>query len=93
MSYSAEHWRRLLNGYSGGFPRGDYDLVHALGHEIGDWDSAWQAPRGSGATLAVVHEGAYLGEDGKAVSRWLTGHGATSQATLGLDRVFRLPSP
>jgi hypothetical protein len=91
LYYSTEHWRRLVNGYSGGYPAHYYDLLDAISHPITDWDRAWRAVARSGATLVVVHEGVYRGDQGRQVSGWLQTHGASLEATLAFDKVFRLP--
>ena len=88
--YSTTHWRRLVNGYSGGGPA-EYDrLAEELGDALGGPDRAWQALVGSGATHAVVHEASYLGGGGRDISAWLRGHGAREIAAFDADRVFDL---
>jgi hypothetical protein len=51
---------------------------------------AWRALIEDGATHAVVHENLYRGDEGAAVSRWLTRSGATEVAAFDGDRVFQL---
>jgi hypothetical protein len=93
MAFSAIHWRPLLNGYSGGFPR-SYAVNRAgLGRVLEDPDTAWRVLSASGATHAIVHEGIYLEGRGSRVSGWLTAHGARELAAIGEDRLFELPSP
>ena len=91
MLYSAEHWRPLLNGYSGGFPP-SYAVSRAgLGRVLEDPDTAWRVLAPSGATHAIVHEGIYLDGNGARVSNWLRAHGARQVAAFGEDVLFELP--
>jgi len=93
MVYSAAHWRPLLNGYSGGFPR-SYAVNRAgLGRVLDDPDTAWRVLTASGATHAIVHEGIYQEGRGARVSAWLTAHGAREVSAFGEDRLFELPLP
>jgi hypothetical protein len=93
MVYSASHWRPLLNGYSGGFPR-SYAVNRAgLGRVLEDPGTAWRVLAASGATHAVVHEEIYPAGSGTRVSAWLLSHGAREVAAFGADRLFELPPP
>jgi len=93
MVYSASHWRPLLNGYSGGFPR-SYAVNRAgLGRVLEDPDAAWRVLAASGATHAIVHEDIYPAGSGARVSAWLVSHGAREVAAFGPDRLFELPPP
>ena len=90
MFYSTRHWRRLVNGYSGGAPP-DYEmLAESLKDVATRPDRAWQAIAGSTATHAIVHEASYTGGGGRAVSLWLQSRGAREVAAFGSDRVFEL---
>jgi hypothetical protein len=93
MVYSAAHWRPLLNGYSGGFPRSYAVNRAALGRVLDDPATAWRVLASSGATHAIVHEAVYPAGDGARVSSWLAGHGARQVAAFGPDRLFELPPP
>ena len=53
-------------------------------------DDAWQALISTGATHAIVHEGAYLDRDGREVTAWLRRHGAREEADLHPDHLFTL---
>src|SRR5207302_9521721 len=53
---------------------------------------AWNALLSSGATHAIVHEGAFVYQGGRAVSEWLRRYGARETAALQTDRVFQLRS-
>ena len=93
MFHSSAHWRPLLNGYSGGFPR-SYAVNRAgLGRVLEDPDAAWRVLAASGATHAIVHEDVFLEGDGARVSAWLASHGAREVAAFGADRLFELPPP
>jgi hypothetical protein len=91
MYYSTIHWKRLLNGYSGGFPPEYFRYRAAFMHPADRPDLAFEILRESGATHAVVHEAAFRGDEGAAVSAWLRGHGAQPVATFGRDLLFALP--
>ena len=91
MFYSTGHWKRLVNGYSGGAPLAYEFLTEAL-KDVGTRpDRAWDAVVASSATHAVVHEGSFEGERGRLFSEWLRTHGATDVAVFGTDRVLALP--
>jgi hypothetical protein len=90
MWYSTLHWRRLVNGYSGGAPLRYEFLREALKDVATRPDRAWQAIAESTATHAVVHEGAYADERGRLFSDFLRSHGAREVAVFGEDRVFQL---
>ena len=90
MWYSTLHWRRLVNGYSGGAPLHYEFLKEALKDVATRPDRAWQAIADSTATHAVVHEGAYADERGRLSSDFFLAHGAREMAVFGTDRVFQL---
>jgi len=93
MIWSAAHWRPLLNGYSGGFPR-SYAVNRAgLGRVLDDPETAWRVLASSGATHAIVHEDIYQEGRGARVSAWLASRGAREVAASGGDRLFELPPP
>ena len=93
MVWSAAHWRPLLNGYSGGFPRSYAVNRAALSRVLEAPDRAWAVLARSGATHVVVHESIYLDGRGSQVSAWLERHGARPVAAIGGARLFELPSP
>jgi hypothetical protein len=90
MWYSTLHWRRLVNGYSGGAPLRYEFLREALKDTATRPDRAWQAITDSTATHAVVHEGAYADERGRLFGDFFRTHGAREVAVFGADRVFQL---
>ncbi|MBI3494058.1 MAG: hypothetical protein HY047_20110 [Acidobacteria bacterium] len=87
--YSGYHRRRIVNGYSGFSPASYARLVPLLSHIPAGAD-AWQALLSSGATHAIVHETAFLDQDGVEVSEWLRRSGAREIAVAQSDRVFQL---
>jgi hypothetical protein len=88
MFYSTLHWRRLVNGYSGGAPA-QYGLWAERFKDVLDQPQpAWQAVIESRATHIVVHEGSYLEERGHQISEWVRAHGGRELAVFGSDRVF-----
>jgi hypothetical protein len=90
MYYSTLHWRRLVNGYSGGAPQ-PYDMLSESLKDVATRpDRAWQAIADSTATHAIVHEGSYTNDGGRRLSDWLRGRGAREVAAFGTDRVFDL---
>lgn len=90
MYYSAAHWRPLVNGYSGFFPP-HYGLLAAALSDTGRHPEVSQrALRDSGATHAIVHEGAYLGAEGAEASELLRDGGAVEILRDGSDILFLL---
>jgi hypothetical protein len=90
MFYSTLHWKRLVNGYSGGGPQQYEFLREAMNDVATRPDRAWQAIADSTATHAVVHEGAYEDERGRRFGDFLRARGARDVAAFGTDRVFAL---
>ena len=91
MFYSTRHWRRLVNGYSGGAPEWYSLLTHSLKDVLTSPDRAWDAVVRSEATHLVVHEGFFGADFGRRVSEWARSHGAVEVGAFGADRVFSLP--
>jgi hypothetical protein len=91
MFYSTTHWKRLVNGYSGGAPLEYEFLTEALKDTATRPKRAWEVLAGSAATHVIVHEGSYTGDRGARLSDWLRARGATEVAKVAADRVFRLP--
>lgn len=89
--YSTVHWRRLVNGYSGGFPQVYLRNRGALLHVRSDPDAAWATLAESGATHAVVHTNAYPRRERRKIGRWLRDHGAHLRRRAGRDLVYELP--
>ena len=87
--YSGYHRRPIVNGYSGFAPATYARIVGPLSHIPND-AAAWNALLSSGATHAIVHETAFLDQDGVQVSDWLRQFGAREIGAAGADRVFQL---
>jgi hypothetical protein len=81
--YSTAHWRPLINGYSGFFPPHYPLLLSALTDITRHTELSWQALRATGATHVILHDTAYLGDEGVRLSAWLRAAGA---AELYRDR-------
>jgi len=88
--YAGWHRRPLVNGYSGFFPDSYARRATFLGHIPFDLDAATKALRGSGATHAIVHEGAFGDGRGHEISDWLRSIGAKPVASAGADKLFEL---
>jgi len=89
--YSTVHWRPLINGYSGFFPPYYGRLITALSEIPRHPEVSLAALGASGATHAIVHEGAYLAGEGEATSAVLRDAGAVEVFRDGGDVLFRLP--
>ena len=88
--YSTVHWKRILNGYSGGFPQG-YTQRVALLQRVGERpDEAWRALRDAGTTHVIVHERAFAAADADVVKTWLTDHFAVEIARFEGDLLFEV---
>jgi hypothetical protein len=88
--YSTVHWRRLVNGYSGFYPP-HYDyLIALLSTAWREAGPAWSALRELGVTHVVVHEGAYLDDEGARLSAWLASQGAREAFRDGTDVLLEL---
>jgi hypothetical protein len=80
----------LINGYSGTFPLSYVLRAAALRRPEEDSEHAWESLVTSGATHAGVHEDFYKQGRGRAVSQWLSDHGARLVAEFNGDKVFSL---
>ena len=80
----------LINGYSGTFPLSYDRRLDVLRRPEDNPEGAWNAIVTAGVTHAVVHERFYKDDRGKAVSAWLTDHGARLAADFDGDKVFTL---
>jgi hypothetical protein len=89
--FSTLHWRRLVNGYSGGFPRSYQERQRWLGYPIDNPDRAWRDLYDDGVSAVVLHQWAFPGNQGGTVRDWLLSRGARPVATVGLDTLFLLP--
>jgi hypothetical protein len=91
MYHSILHQRRMINGYSAFYPSGYDALVRSVSDFREQPLPAWTALRGHGVTHALVHEAAYLGNEGARVSEWLRESGATEIFRNDGDALFGLP--
>jgi hypothetical protein len=91
MYASTLHWRRLVNGYSGGVPHSYAARAAALGDVFRDPDAAWTWLRAAGTTHVIVHEAVFPPGRGTAVTGWLRARGARPLARFGDDLVLALP--
>jgi hypothetical protein len=91
MFYSTVHWHPIVNGYSGVFPP-HYGLLTSAFSEMPRHPAiSLEAIRTSGATHAIVHEGAYLDDEGSQTSALLRNAGAVEILRDGSDVLFQLP--
>ncbi len=89
--YSTAHWRRLVNGYSGFFPP-HYGVTMAIVSAGGrSGEAAWETLRGLGVTHVVVHESAYLDDEGAKFLTWLRQQGAAEVFRDGRDTLLTMP--
>jgi hypothetical protein len=87
--YAGYHRKPIVNGYSGFFPVSYQRLLGPLSHRPSGAD-AWNALISSGATHAIVHEDAFLDDEGIEISAWLRRYGAREIIILQRDRLFQL---
>ncbi|MEP7304612.1 MAG: hypothetical protein ABJA98_03755 [Acidobacteriota bacterium] len=90
MFYSTFHWRRLVNGYSGGGPDAYGLQAERLKEILADPEAAWQAVLGSRATHILVHEASYAGGGGRLISAWALAHGAREIGMFDTDRLLAI---
>ena len=90
--HAAVHGKRLVNGYSGGFPS-SYSRVVGTLSRVPERDDAWPVLRELGVTHAVVHDLAFEGDRGRRLRAWLVEHGATLVGDYGSSGVYQLPRP
>lgn len=88
--YAGYHRRPLVNGYSGFFPEAYLRRENFLSGIPFDLDAAGMALKSTGATHALVHEGAFIAGRGIEITEWLTSLGARVVATNGRDKLLRL---
>ncbi len=91
MYYSIVHWRPLLNGYSGFYPPHYGQLVVSLSDVPRHPEIALNALRTQGATHVIVHEEAYLGDQGSRTSAVLQERGALELFRERGDVLLKLP--
>jgi hypothetical protein len=92
MYYSTVHWARLVNGYSGFFPR-SYSMLTALLRRVADQpDAAWRALVETGTTHVLVHEAAMTADDVRNMTTWLESRGARLLQRFEHDVLYGLPA-
>jgi hypothetical protein len=88
--YSTVHQKRILNGYSGGFPQA-YKVRVARLQRLGEApDDAWRALVETGATHAIVHEAALAAGEARLIFAWLESHGARATGRFDSDVLYDL---
>jgi hypothetical protein len=92
MFYTLHHGHRLVNGYSGWQPPANVALCAILTpHPWRAEDASWAAVVHSGATHAIVHEGAWRHDQGQKATAWLEQHGARVLVRSEEDVLLALP--
>jgi hypothetical protein len=89
--YSTVHWRRLVNGYSGFFPPHYSRAIAMISAGPRGGDITWEALNELGVTHIVVHEAAYLDDEGLRFGEWLRQRGAVEVFRDGRDLLLSLP--
>ena len=89
--YSTVHWKRIVNGYSGGFPQGYKVRVARLQRVNESPDAAWQTLVDAGTTHVIVHESALPTSDVVTMRSWLEMHDAREMGRFGSDVLYDLP--
>jgi hypothetical protein len=87
--YSTVHWKRLVNGYSGGFPQRYKVRVARLQRVADDPVAAWQTLADAGTTHVVVHDAA-LANEAAGIHAWLQSQGARTVGRYGSDVLYSL---
>ena len=91
MFYSIDRWRPILNGYSGFFPPHYGRATVALNEVPRHPDFSMTTLRELGATHVIVHEDAYLDNEGRDTTATLRRLGATEFFRAGNDVLLTLP--
>jgi hypothetical protein len=89
--YAGLHRRPIVNGYSGFFPPGYAERASVLSEAPENPDTVRRSLASSGATHALVHQGAFPDGRGQAIVSWLESLGATKIGQSGLDVLLQLP--
>ncbi len=91
MFYASVHHYRLLNGYSGYFPRGYQQRVARFARLAEAPEPAWEALVEAGTTHVVLHRAA-IPDQTDTIAGWLNSHGARLLGTFdGEDELYALP--
>ena len=92
MFYSTVHWRRLVNGYSGGFPERYVERRRLLLDPLLNPGDAWRALVEAGTTHVIIHHGAYPAHEAPGLRNWLLARGARPVSMFEEDELFELPT-
>ena len=90
MYYTLAHRRPIVNGYSGGMPDAYQVTVTALQDPLVHPDRAWERLQSLPATHILVHEGAFPGREGRAITNWLLAQGVVETSRFGQDVLLQL---
>jgi hypothetical protein len=89
--YSTVHWKRLVNGYSGGFPQG-YKVRVARLQRVNQFPvAALQTLIDAGTTHVIVHEAAMPAAEVAMLHAWLQGGGFAEIGRFESDVLYDLP--
>lgn len=88
--YATVHRKRILNGYSGGFPQGYTVRVARFQRVATAPDEAWTALADAGTTHVVVHESALPAGEPQVLRGWLESRGAREIGRFGNDVLYDL---
>jgi hypothetical protein len=88
--YSTVHWKRIVNGYSGGFPQAYKVRVARFERIALEPEQAWHTLIEAGATHVVLHEGAVTNDQLTSLRLWLQTHGATELGRFDNDSLFAI---
>jgi hypothetical protein len=86
--YSTVHWKRLVNGYSGGFPQSYKVRVARLQRIAEAPDEAWTTLQEAGTTHVIVHPSAMTPEQFATTLAWLQLRGARELGRFDGDVLF-----
>ena len=88
--YSTVHWKRLVNGYSGGFPQSYKVRVARLQRIAEAPDQAWATLQEAGTTHVIVHASAMTPEQFATTETWLRSRGARELGRFDGDLLFEI---
>jgi hypothetical protein len=86
--YSTVHWKRLVNGYSGGFPQSYKVRVARMQRMAEAPEAAWQTLEEAGVTHIVLHADAMPPEQLTVALEWLRLNGARELGRFDDDVLF-----
>lgn len=90
--YSLHHHQRLVNGWSGWEPPSYVARLVLSAHPWRLGETGWDIVLASGATHALVHEGAWRSDRGVKATAWLEENGARRVFSDGGDVLLALPN-